>query len=213
MSKKTRNNKFSSVNQANNQMAYEVTNDAIVDQKLNKLPKNIQQEINDFSVNNRKDAEKLIPRLLELKQEYPKVSIIYNYISVAYGFINKEKQNESIRDNYFKNPNYLFARCHYAQLCLEKSEPEQIPAIFDKKFDLKSLYPRRTLFHVTEYAAFSGVLCGYFNAQGEKEQAEAVYKNMLEMIPEAEETKAAKRLMEPGFFNKMAAKLVSALTT
>lgn len=105
----------------------------------------------------------------------------------------------------------MFARCHYAQLCLHKGEPEKIPAIFEKKFDLKTLYPRRTLFHVTEYAVFSEILCIYFNAIGDKKQAEAVYKSMKEMIPDAEETKAVKLLMEPGFFKKMGAKMIATL--
>jgi tetratricopeptide (TPR) repeat protein len=213
MSKKTIRKQQGPTNakQQKSQMAYEITNDAIVDQKLNKLPKSIQHELNGFSVQNRKDAEKSIARLLELKQQYPKVPIIYNFITVAYGFLDKEKQNEAIKDNYKNNPNYLFARCHYAQLCIHQGEPEKTLAIFEKKFDLKALYPRRTLFHVTEYAVFSGVMCAYYNAIGDKEQAQAVYKNMKEMIPDAEETQAVKLLMEPGFFKRIATKLVASL--
>ncbi len=211
MSKKTRATNKSADNGNQKQVFYEITNNAIVDQKLNKLPKNIKDELNQLDIDSRKKAEKVLPRLLELNLQYPKIPIIYNYITVAYGYIDIVKQEQSIRNNYKNNPNYLFARCHYAQLCLHKGEADKIPGIFDNKFELKALYPRRTLFHTTEYATFTKIMCEYYNCIGDKEKLESLYQSMKQVLPDADETEAVRLLLEPSFFKRLGAKLVSAL--
>lgn len=191
---------------------YEITYQAIVDQKIQKLPPADRQSLDSLLVDNAKDAEKAIPQLLALKEKYPKIPLIYNYLSIAYGFVDPQLQKQAIIDNYQQNPNYLFARCHYAQLCLREGKPEQVPAIFDKKFDLKALYPRRNQFHATEYAAFSGVLCSYFKAIGDDKMAQYFYDCLERLVPGAAETKQAKKLIKPGFFNRLVNKLVSLLS-
>ncbi|WP_305909146.1 hypothetical protein Q9L42_007020 [Methylomarinum sp. Ch1-1] len=194
------------------QVPYEITYQAIVDPKIQKLPEPVQKELDELLVNNRKDAEKAIPRLLALKQQYPKIPLIYNYLSVAYGFTDLARQKQAIQENYQQNPNYLFARCHYAQLCLREKQYDKIPGIFEKKFDLKALYPRRKQFHANEYAAFAGVLCAYFKAIGETEKAQYIYDCMRELVPNAAETRQAKALMQPGFFSRVGAKMVAVLS-
>ncbi len=194
------------------QIPYEITYEAIADHKIQKLPADIQQQLDELLVDNRKEAKKAVPRLLELKQRHPKVPLIYNYLSVAYGFIDLELQKQAIRENYQQNPKYLFARCHYAQLCLQQRQADKIPAIFENKFDLKALYPRRKQFHANEYAAFAGVLCAYFKAIGDEQQAYLIYQDMKKIIPDANETKQTKALMEPGFFRRIGIKAASLLT-
>jgi hypothetical protein len=196
----------------NGQVPYEITYQAIVDQKVQKLPLADQRELDSLLVDNRKDAEKAIPRLLALKEKYPKIPLLYNYLSIAYGFVDLQLQKQAITDNYQQNPSYLFARCHYAQHCLREGKPEQVPAIFDKKFDLKALYPRRNQFHATEYAAFSGVLCGYFKAIGDDEMAQYFYDCLERLVPNAIETHQAKKLMKPGLFSRLGHKIVSLLS-
>ena len=191
---------------------YEITYQPVIDQKIQKLPPSVQQQLNDLVVENRKEAQQAIPRLLALKQQYPKIPLIYNLLSVAYGYVDREQQKQAINENYRENPNYLFARCHFAQLCLREGMPEKVPEIFDKKLDLKALYPRRNQFHATEYAAFTGVLCAYFKAIGDDEKARCMYDCLREMVPDCEETRQAKLLMEPGLFKRLGAKLVTVLT-
>ncbi len=195
----------------NPQDAYQITFQAIADQKLQKLPEDIQKEFDTLLPTNRKEAETVIDRLLELKQQYPKVPLIYNYISLAYGFLDTEKQKENIRENYEKNPQYLFARCHYGQLCLREGELEKIPEIFDNKFDLKSLYPRRKQFHATEFSAFTGLMAEYCFRLGNVEQADALFKSMEELVPNAEETQTIKKLLRPNFFKRIIYRVVGKL--
>ncbi|NOQ35391.1 MAG: hypothetical protein GQ569_05780 [Methylococcaceae bacterium] len=210
MSKRTPRNKVST--QTNNPKdAYQLTFEAIVDQKLQKLPLDVQKEFEGLLATNRKKAEKVIDRLLELKQLYPKVPLLYNYISVAYGFLDTAKQKESIRENYQQNPQYLFARCHYGQLCLQDGNLDKIPDIFEHKYDLKSLYPRRNQFHATEFSAFAGLMTQYCYALGNVEQAEQLFKNMEEMVPDADETLAMRKLLRPNFFKKIVYRVVNKL--
>lgn len=213
MSRRTRIKSHFVANAAENEeVPYEISYRPMVDHKIQKLPESVRAELNELLVDNRKDAEKALPRLLELKQQYPKIPLLYNYLTIAYGFIDTRQQKQAIRDNYQANPDYLFAKCHYAQLCLQEGELDKIPAIFDKKFDLKALYPRRNQFHATEYAAFAGVLCGYFKAIGEQDKARYMYDCMKELVPNQPETKQAKVLVEPNFFKRLGAKVVSALS-
>lgn len=191
---------------------YEISYQPVVDLKIKKLPPAVQQELNQLLAGSRKEAERAIPRLLELKQQYPKIPLIHNYLSVAYGFVDPEQQKQAIMENYRQNPEYLFARCHYAQLCLRAGQADKIPTIFEKKFDLKALYPRRNQFHATEYAAFTGVLCAYFKAIGDEEKARYMYDCLREMVPNAEETRLAGLLMEPGLFRRLGARLVAILS-
>ncbi len=191
---------------------YEITYRPVVDPKIQKLPPAVQQELGGLLVSNRKEAVQAIPRLLEFKQQYPKIPLIYNYLSIAYGFVDTERQKQAIEENYRENPGYLFARCHYAQLCLQEGMADKVPAIFDKKFDLKALYPRRNQFHATEYAAFTGVLCAYFKKIGDQEMARYLYDCLRETVPNADETRQAKALMEPGLLGRVGAKLVSVLS-
>ncbi|WP_031433101.1 hypothetical protein [Methylomarinum vadi] len=213
MSRRTRNKiQIPAHSNQGEPIPYEITYRPIVDQKLQKLPLSIQQELNNLLPGNRKEAEQAIPRLLELKRQYPKIPLIYNYLSVAYGFVDGERQKQAIRENYQQHPDYLFARCHYAQLCLREQQVDKIPAIFDKKFDLKALYPRRNQFHSTEYAAFTGVLCAYFKAIGDEEKARDMYDCLRDLVPNAEETRQAKKLLEPGLFKRLGAKLLAVLS-
>ncbi len=193
------------------QSVYEVSYQPKIDQAVRNLPQDIQQELDCLYGQIAKAPTQAISRLLELKQLYPKVMLLNNYLAVAYGYVDKEKQIQCIRENYQQHPNYLFARCHYAQLCLEQGELELIPPIFGHKFDLKALYPRRSRFHITEYLAFMLVLCLYFNARGEREKAEKIYQGMREAAPDAQEVKQAKRALHPGLLCRLGNKIKASL--
>ena len=88
---------------------------------------------------------------------------------------------------------------------------KKIPEIFDRKYDLKALYPRRSRFHITEYVSFAHVMCLYFNAIGERERAESIYKGLQETVPDAIETKEVKQALFPGFFRRLGKRAIAVL--
>ncbi|MGR9074050.1 MAG: hypothetical protein ACU833_13385 [Gammaproteobacteria bacterium] len=190
---------------------YEIGNDAVIDQKYLNLPQNVRDELNALYDLLATKPKKAIPRLEQLKEEYPKVPSIYNYLSVAYSFTDKEKHTAFIQENYRQNPKNLFARCHYAQLCLEQGRPEKIPQIFEDKYDLKSLYPRRNRFQPSEFTSFVLVLCLYYVAVGKRKQAEEFYEALKQFAPNSMEAKQAKKALNPGLLKRAGQKLASLL--
>ncbi len=72
-------------------------------------------------------------------------------LSIAYSSIGEDDKAEVIiKKNYEQNPDYLFAKCNYAEICFHRGQIEKIPEIFNNKFDLKLLYPKRKRFHISE---------------------------------------------------------------
>ena len=182
-----------------------------MDQKFLNLPEEVQQELNQIYDQMSRNASKNIPRLLELKQQYPCVSTIFNYLSAAHSTFDLAHHAHCFQENYQTNPKNLFARCHYAQLCLRRNEVDKVPDIFDNKHDIKTLYPRRNRFHPAEYAAFVAMMCRYFIASKQRAKAEIAYKSLQDTVPLAIETIQLKPLMYPSFFKRLGNKILSGL--
>ncbi len=194
------------------QSAFEVSYEPQPEQALKNMPQAVRQELDEIYESLSRNATEAVPRLQELKKRYPKVMLINNYLAVAYGYIDKRQQDQVIKENYQNNKTYLFARCHYAQLCMAKGESEKIPGIFDNKLDLKSLYPRRSRFHITEYLAFTLVRCLYYHATGNSEQAESEYQAIVKAAPDSDEARQAKQALHPGLMARFFKRLQSTLT-
>lgn len=190
---------------------FEVCYEAQPEQALKNMPEADRNELDALYDKIEQNATEVIPRLQALKKAYPKVMLINNYLAVAYGYIDKKQQKKVIEENYRNNKTYLFARCHYAQSCLSDGAFEKIPVIFDHKTDLKSLYPRRSRFHINEYLAFMSVMCLYCNAVGHREQAEKIYQDIVKAAPESAEAQQTKQVLYPGFGTRLAKRLKGVL--
>jgi len=143
-------------------------------------------------------------------EKYPNVPQFYNYLSVAYSLSGQRKKaEEMIRENYRRNPTYLFARLNYAELCLGQRDYEQVEKIFDHKFDLKALYPKRKRFHISEVAGFMGIVGIYFVETGEREAAETNYDILMQIAPDYPVTKVLRRKLHPGFFRRLLQRLAA----
>ena len=178
--------------------AYEITDEPIGDRRIKKLPEQVQDRIDDLYELAQSHPKQAIPELEKLVADYPHIPTFYNHLSVAYfntGDI--EKAEAVVLETYRRHPTYLFAKTDYAQFCLRKGEIDQIPDIFDHKFDLKLLYPRRSRFHITEFVNFAGIMCRYFHAIGEQETADLFYQSLKRVAPRDRMTKLVKRIMYP----------------
>lgn len=166
-------------------VSYEITYEPLKDER-NPIPKPVEDRLQELYNLAHEHPRQAIEQLLELKEKYPKVPVLYNFLSAAYGRAgDKQAGNAVAEENYRNNPDYLFAKINYAQLCLLNGKHEQIPAIFDNKFDLSLLYPHRKIFHVTEFLGFSGVMCAYYSVTGKRETAKILYKAMVDIEPES----------------------------
>jgi tetratricopeptide (TPR) repeat protein len=147
----------------------------------------------------------IFERLIEAD---PKVGRFYNNLAGCYqGLKQHAKVEELIELNYQRNREYLFAKVDYAQLCMSYGRLDQIPEIFEHKYDLKQLYPDRNLFHVQEVLAMHGVLGLYFAYIGKSETAMVYLKTLDQFAPDNPNTLALRELLLPtllkeGFLGK-----------
>jgi len=154
------------------------------------------------------EPKEAIPKLLKLKAEYPNIPMIYNYLAMAYGQIRDYSAMEVMCvENYTKNPDYLFAKINYAEMCLGKEEYEKIAKIFDNKFDLKLLYPDRNEFHISEFEGFTGIVCIYFYKIGKKKPVKILYNSLKEVSPDSAIFRRVNRMLYPSLMIRLLRKL------
>ncbi len=122
-------------------------------------------------------------------------------------FHSLEKAEESIKTNIQRNPDYLFARLNYAEFFLRRKEYNKVAEIFDHKFDLQMLYPKRKRFHISEVVNFMGLMGTYFYEIGEREAAGIYHDFLQEIAPKYPMAKRLKRKLHPGiiarFLNRL----------
>ncbi|MCK5356555.1 MAG: hypothetical protein KAJ63_15670, partial [Methyloprofundus sp.] len=71
------------------------------------------------------------------------------------------------------------------------------------QYELKTLYPKRIQFHITEYTALTSVFCEYYFKISELDQAEALLTKLQEIEPESSETQRMTELLHPTFWQRM----------
>ncbi|MBN1485178.1 MAG: hypothetical protein JXA37_10680 [Chloroflexia bacterium] len=183
---------------------YEITSEPLSDRRYDRLPDRVKEAFEQLYHLAQRRPRQAIPELLEWIEKYPKIPMLYNYLSVAYSRTGQSEEMEAIvEENYRRNPDYLFARLNYAQLCLAKGDYEQVAAILEHKFDLKRLYPKRKRFHISEVANFMGLIGLYFLGIGERDVAEKYYELLKQIAPKYPMTRQLRRQLFPNFLQRL----------
>jgi tetratricopeptide (TPR) repeat protein len=160
---------------------YEVTDEPLEDSTV---PDEIRNEMENLYKKSKEAPHLIIERLIELINKYPNVPKLYNFIGVAYSRLKDREQSKLyVIKNYENNPDYLFAKLNYAEICMFEGDYEKIPEIFDHKFDLKALYPERNVFHISEVVGFMGISGLYFAHVGKVEQAKLFCTDLEQFAP------------------------------
>lgn len=189
---------------------YEITFSPIQDRRYRRLPRRVKDAIERLHDEAQRRPHKAIPELLEWVEKYPNIPMLYNYLSVAYSLAGQREKSEAVsQENYRRNPDYLFARLNYAEVCLAKGEYEKIGEIFEHKYDLKLLYPKRRRFHISEVANFMGLIGVYFFETGEREAAEKYYEILQQIAPGYPMTKRLRRKLFPNLLQRLWLRLMS----
>jgi tetratricopeptide (TPR) repeat protein len=161
---------------------YEITTEPMQDRRYQRLPRHVKEALERLHDVAQRRPREAISELSELITQYPRVPQLYNYLSVAYSRAGRRKEAETVvAENYQRNPDYLFARLNYAEVCLARRDYVQVAEIFAHTFDLHVLYPQRKRFHLSEVANFMGIVGLYFLAIGQRELAEH-YDTLLQQI-------------------------------
>lgn len=189
--------------------SYTITREPIVDQAYKRLPKNVKEQVDQLHDLTLRRPQTVIPELVALREQYPQVHQFANYLVIAYTRTGQtELAQQLIEENYRRDPNYLFARAHYAELCLHQGKLTEVAEIFAHNFDLKQLYPERKRFHISEVLTFFGVMGNYFLAIGDRERAEQCYELLHEVEPKHNYTRSLQRKLYPGAFRRMLNSLI-----
>ncbi len=193
-------------------VSYDITDEPLEQPYTKDLPQQVIDEISEIYHMLPKRPYQAIGRLLPLIDKYPNTPILYNHLSVAYGYNDQpELAAEVVYKNYKNNPDYLFARLSYAELCMHAGEYDKIPEIFDHKYDLKLLYPKRDVFHVSEVVNFMAIMGIYFYEIGDRETAELFYEPIKKMGRSFEATKALKKLLYPSLKQRLLLRILKFL--
>lgn len=179
-------------------LSYEITTEPIEDRAYKRLPPRVKDQLETLHDMALSQPKKAVSEIKALIQKYPRIPVLYNYLSVAYSVIgNFKKRDAVILECCEKFPDYLFGRVNYAQICLERGEVEKVPEIFDNKLDLKLLYPQRTKFHISEYVNFAGIIGVYYAQIGELDAAKLYYDSLKQIAPWDRMTRMLKRAIYP----------------
>jgi len=164
---------------------YEITTAPIPDRRYQRLPRHVQEAIERLHDVAQRRPRAAIPELRDWIKHYPQIPQLYNYLSVAYSLAGHRQEAEAVvQENYQRNPDYVFARINYAEVCLARGDYAQIADIFAHTFDLQALYPQRKRFHLSEVANFMGLVGLYFLAIGNREAAEQYDKLLKQIAPD-----------------------------
>ena len=150
------------------------------------------------------DPSAAIPELLAAIAQYPQVRVLYNYLAVAYSAVGDVERSETvILENIRRHPDYLFARTNYAEMCLGRGEPDKVPEILGARLDLKQLYPKRNLFHISEVVGFYGVVGFYYWETGRPAEAARCYDLLRQLDPQHKMTRRLKAKVRPSWWRQL----------
>jgi len=170
-------------------LEYEITYKPLPHSSLKLLPSEVMERVEDLYLFAQSHPDQAIAPLLALLETHPNVPVFYRYLQAAYEMTDQEEKAQALAEEaYQKHPDYLFAKTNYALLCLERQNSDEIVEIFERKFDLKLLYPQREVFHIDEFVALSSVMALYYYAIGNRKDAEVSYRLLKEFSPDNDMT-------------------------
>lgn len=122
-----------------------------------------------------KKPKKALRGALEILSAYPHQSELLNFLTYIYLSKRKVRKAEKlIIENYTHNPDDLLVKINYADYCIRKKRSSEILKIFGEKLDLRTIYPRRSIFDLAEFRGFM-VVMGFYHLSIQKKDAAEGY--------------------------------------
>lgn len=159
-----------------------------------------------------KETRDALPRLHALVLDDPRAAVaelrawiereplpmFFNWLSVAYGALgDTEGVRYTVRENYRRNPQYLFARLNYAELCLRDGDLEGAREALGPELDIRRFLGGRRRIHVSEVAGYFYTVALYHLKAGDRAAAEKIYEMLEEVAPEEVSTEDLRRRLYP----------------
>ena len=128
--------------------------------------------------------------------------MFYNWLGGALRVLGDTEAMEAVvRENYHKNPDYLFARLNFAELCMAVDDLDGVREALGEQMSLRTLLPGRTRYHVAEVTGFYYAVALYRLATGDVPAAEKLYEILEEIAPDGDATISLRETLWPSRHN------------
>lgn len=135
-------------------------------------------------------------QLNSLRIKHPDHPVILNRIGNGYQLLGLHEKLESlITETCEKFPDYLFALTAKANIYLKDGFPEKALSVLKGAYTLKTLYPHRDVFHITEFRAFEYFMVNYFYCTNQQSSAESHLNQMEKLLDEDDDLLQSARLI------------------
>lgn len=161
---------------------YEISEDPVDREDFSQEALSLLEQLHDMIVEDPEDGLKACQRAIE---RYPDLPPFYNCLEYAYHLLGDSvRKKETTENMYARFPQYLFAKCSYAKLKINLRELDAVPGIFNGTYNLKDLYPERTVFGLNEVIIHSYTMGFYYVTKGDIDQAGKYLEIMQQLFPE-----------------------------
>lgn len=170
-----------------------------LDLSLNKkLPLSEKHKYIDLLMRAQVTPKEVFSEVVELysrNPDSPEIANLLTYLHLQRKEVDKAEH--LIEETYRKNPDYLFAKINYGDQALRKKKPELLLELFPS-FSLCELYPKREIFHFTEFRGFMVLMSHYHLSLGKEKAAREFYFAAMEVDPAHLSVMALEKKFGPG---------------
>lgn len=124
--------------------------------------------------------------------------LFFNWLSGAYSAVGDiQGLEDTVRENYQRNPQYLFARVNYAELCLRDGDLDGAREALGGGLDIRALLGGRKRVHVSELTGYFYAVALYHIKTGDIPAAENIYRILKDAAPDEPPTEELGRMLHP----------------
>lgn len=124
--------------------------------------------------------------------------MFYNWLGMAYSSLgNVEAVTEVVRENYRRNPKYLFARLNFAEVCLRDGALAGAREALGPGLDIRRVPGGRKRLHVSGFAGYYYAVGLYHIEARDLAAPEKIYELLEEVAPDELPTEELRRMLHP----------------
>ena len=149
------------------------------DNPYRNIPQDIQEKLHDLHKLADKGHVQGIKKLERLVERYPRVPILFNFLSIAYlNHGNTQKFNQLNELMLKRFPDYTISRINQANQHIINGEFDEAEALLGYNMELSEFLPNRQIFHISEVCQYYETTIRYFIHKREFENVD----NRLKML-------------------------------
>ena len=127
------------------------------------IPDAISEQMRDLHTQALKGNVQIIKKLEKLIEKYPRVPVLYNYLSLAYMQHKNFKKGEQINESMLKRfPDYSLGRINQAVLHIIRSEFDKAEEYLGQTMEISDFLPDRKVYHISEVCQFYEMTVRFF---------------------------------------------------